>query len=167
MSRRELHRTKGSRGSGVVYDCSESWCVPSFLLRRKSKWLFVNILPCLSILMTGTVPITRFLFCCTALHIKLNIYMFIRNVRISVPELITTCVANYEGGSICNENPFITPSTNALGFYAICQTKVQSVAAIMVYQTLFYLSKFNKYRLLKKHTNIHCIYFPPNCKDST
>ena len=28
----------------------------------------------------------------------------------------------YEGGSICNENPFITPSPNALGFYVICQT---------------------------------------------
>ena len=49
----------------------------------------------------------------------------------------------YEGGSICNENPFISPSTNALGFNAICQTKDQSVAVIMVYETLFYLSKFN------------------------
>ena len=38
----------------------------------------------------------------------------------------------YEGGSICNENPFITSSINALGFYAICQTKDQSVAVIMV-----------------------------------
>ena len=53
-------------------------------------------------------------------------------------------VLNYEGGSTCNENPFITPYTNALGFYAICQTKDQSVAVIMVYKTLFYLSKFNK-----------------------
>ena len=50
----------------------------------------------------------------------------------------------YEGGSICNENPFITPSTNALGLYAICQTKDQSTAVIMVQETLFYLSKFNK-----------------------
>ena len=50
----------------------------------------------------------------------------------------------YEGGSICNENPFITPSTNALGFYAICQTKDQSVAVIMVNETLLYLSTFNK-----------------------
>ena len=50
----------------------------------------------------------------------------------------------YEGGSICNENPFITPSTNALGFYAICQTKDQSVAVIMVHETLFHLTKFNK-----------------------
>ena len=50
----------------------------------------------------------------------------------------------YEGGSICNENPFITPSTNALGFYGIRQTKDQSVAVIMVHETLFYLSEFNK-----------------------
>ena len=51
---------------------------------------------------------------------------------------------SYEGGSICNENPFITPSTNALGLYAICQTKDQSTAVIMVQETLFYLSIFNK-----------------------
>ena len=50
----------------------------------------------------------------------------------------------YEGGSICNENPFITPSTIALGFYAICQTKDQRVGVIMVHETLFYHSKFNK-----------------------
>ena len=48
----------------------------------------------------------------------------------------------YEGGSICNENPLITSSTTALGFNAICQTKDQSVAVIMVHETLFYLSKF-------------------------
>ena len=53
-------------------------------------------------------------------------------------------IGKYEGGSICNENPFITPSTNALGSYAICQTKDQSVAVKMVHETLFYLSKFNK-----------------------
>ena len=68
----------------------------------------------------------------------------------------------YEGGSICYENPYITPSTNVLGFYAICQTKEQSVAIIMVLETLFYLSKLNKLQTFKKHTNIHCIYFPPN-----
>ena len=50
----------------------------------------------------------------------------------------------YEGGSICNENPFITPSKNALGFYAICQTKDQSVAVIMLHETLFHLNKFDK-----------------------
>ena len=50
----------------------------------------------------------------------------------------------YEGGSICNENPFIIPSTNALAFYAICQMKDQSVAVITVQETLFYLSKFDK-----------------------
>ena len=49
----------------------------------------------------------------------------------------------YEGGSICNENPSITPSTNALGFNAICQMKDQSVAVIMVHDTLFYLTKFS------------------------
>ena len=48
------------------------------------------------------------------------------------------------GGSIYNENPFITPSTNALGSYAICQTKDQSVAVKMVHETIFYLAKFNK-----------------------
>ena len=74
-------------------------------------------------------------------------------------------IASYEGGSICNENPFITPFKNALVFYAICQTKDQSVAVIMVHDTLFYLSKLISNRLFKKHTNIHCIYFPPNCKD--
>ena len=45
---------------------------------------------------------------------------------------------------MCNENPFITPSTNVLGFWAICQLKVQSVTVIMVCETLFYLSEFNK-----------------------
>ena len=58
--------------------------------------------------------------------------------------LLITFENFYEGGSICNENPFITPSTNALGSYAICQTKDQSVAVKMVHETLFYLSKFNK-----------------------
>ena len=50
----------------------------------------------------------------------------------------------YEGGSICNENPIITPFTNALGFNAICHTKDQSVAVRMVHKSLFYLSKFDK-----------------------
>ena len=52
----------------------------------------------------------------------------------------------YEGGSMCNETPYITPSINALGFYAICQTKDQSVAVKLVYETLFYLSKLNKFQ---------------------
>ena len=52
--------------------------------------------------------------------------------------------SSYEGGSICNENPFITPSTNSLGFNASCQTKDQNVAVIMVHEALFYLSNFNK-----------------------
>ena len=72
---------------------------------------------------------------------------------LSMEFLITNCLSffyqtdgncvTYEGGSICNENPFITPSTSALGFNAICQTIYQSVAVIMVHETLFYLSEFN------------------------
>ena len=58
-------------------------------------------------------------------------------------DCVTRKDSKYEGGSICNENLIITPSINALGFYVICQTKDQSVAVIMVYKTLFYLSKFN------------------------
>ena len=65
-------------------------------------------------------------------------------ITIMVTNMNTLVAGLYEGGSICNENPFITPSINALGLYAICQTKVQSVAVIMVYETLFYLSKLNK-----------------------
>ena len=57
---------------------------------------------------------------------------------------LTVGLISYKGGSICNENPFITPSTNEVGFYAIYQTKAQSVAVIMVHKTLFYHSKFNK-----------------------
>ena len=56
----------------------------------------------------------------------------------------------YEGGSICNENPFITPSTNALRFNAICQTKDQSFGDIFVHEKLFYLSKFNKLQTFEK-----------------
>ena len=43
------------------------------------------------------------------------------------------CIILIREGSICNENPIMTPSINALGFYAIWQTKDQSVAVIMVY----------------------------------
>ena len=72
----------------------------------------------------------------------------------------------YEGGSICNENPFITPSTNALGFYAICQTKDQRVALVMLHENYLIFLNLISYRPFKKHTYIHYIYFPPNCKDS-
>ena len=68
---------------------------------------------------------------------------------------------NIRGGF---NNPFITLTTNALGFYVICQTKDQSVAVIMVQET-FFLS-LSSYRLFKKLTNIHCIHFLPNCKDT-
>ena len=61
------------------------------------------------------------------------------------------------GGSICNENPFITSSRNTLGLYAILQTKDQSVAVIMVHETLFYLSKFFKLQTLKS-TLIYTAY---------
>ena len=63
----------------------------------------------------------------------------------------------YEGGSICNENPFIIPSTKTSGFYAICQKKDQSMAVIMVQATLFYLSKFNKLQTFLK-TLIYTAY---------
>ena len=53
-----------------------------------------------------------------------------------------------------DENVLITPSTNALGFYTICQTKDQSLALQMVHQPLFYLSNLLSYRLLK-HTHTH------------
>ena len=66
------------------------------------------------------------------------------------------------GFNISNENSFITQSTNALGLNAICKTKAQSAAAIMVDETLNLIS----YRHLKKHINIHCICFLPNCEDS-
>ena len=72
----------------------------------------------------------------------------------SVPEIVRV----YEGGSICNENPSITPSTNALGCYAICQTKDQSVADIMVHETLFHLTKLNKLQTFKKKTLIYTAY---------
>ena len=64
------------------------------------------------------------------------------------PTLSKQAVMMCEGGSICNENPFITSFTNALGFHAICQTQDQIVAFIMVHEILFYLSKFNKLRTL-------------------
>ena len=63
---------------------------------------------------------------------------------VQVWRLSNKWLVRYEGGSICNENPFITPSTSALWTYAICQTKDQNVAVKMVHGTLFYLSKFNK-----------------------
>ena len=43
-------------------------------------------------------------------------------------------------GSLCNENPFITPSTNALGVYSISQAKDLSAAVITVHETLLYFS---------------------------
>ena len=71
---------------------------------------------------------------------------------------LSTMNQTYEGGSICNENTFITPSINALEVYAICQTKDQSLAVMMVYETLFHLSKFNKLQTFLKITLIYTAY---------
>ena len=90
------------------------------------------------------------------------LWLFVGPTGVYLLDFFCSGIQFYEGGSICNENPFITPSTNKLGLYAIYQTKDQSVAVIMVHETLVYRSKFNKLQALKKHTNIHCIYFPPN-----
>ena len=35
--------------------------------------------------------------------------------------------SKYKRGLKCNNTPFITPSKNAFGFYALCQTKDQSM----------------------------------------
>ena len=70
-----------------------------------------------------------------------NAYQFLKN-KMRPAKTDITRFRMYEGGSICNENMFITLITSALGFYVICQTKDQSVAVIMVQETLFYLSKF-------------------------
>ena len=71
------------------------------------------------------------------------VYLLQPKFQITDMTLESKVKTTYEGGSICNENPFITPSTKALGFNAICQTKDQSVAVIMVHETLFHHSKFN------------------------
>ena len=73
-----------------------------------------------------------------------NIYNFVHICETYVSFLARTLL--YEGGSICNENPFITPSPYALGFYALCQTKDESVAILMVHKKLFYFSKFNMFK---------------------
>ena len=53
----------------------------------------------------------------------------------------------YEGRSICNENVFITPSINALGFYGLYETKYQNLTFQMMHNALFYLSYLLSYRL--------------------
>ena len=58
-------------------------------------------------------------------------------LRLNAHNLLIETSQKVRGGSICNENPFITPSTNALASYAICQTKDQSVAVKMVHETLY------------------------------
>ena len=51
-------------------------------------------------------------------------------------------VSKYDGGSIYNGNTLITQPTKALEFYAICGTKDQGLAFLMVYKTLFYVSLY-------------------------
>ena len=35
----------------------------------------------------------------------------------------------------------------------------------MVYQPLCYLSNLFRLQALKIHTHLHCVYFPPDCKN--
>ena len=53
-------------------------------------------------------------------------------------------------GSICNENAFITRSTNAVGCFAVHQTKDLCLAVLMVHKPSFYLSKSNRLQTFKK-----------------
>ena len=78
------------------------------------------------------------------IQLQLNAIKKVYSVAYLVFPLVSVIYEGGGGGSICNENPFITPSANALGFYAICKTKDQSVAVIMMHKTLFYFSKFDK-----------------------
>ena len=66
------------------------------------------------------------------------------NPKPNVGMLRNGVLITYEGGSICNENPFITPSTNRVRILSRMPNVDQSVAVKMVHETLFYLSKFNK-----------------------
>ena len=89
------------------------------------------------------MSVVEFRKCFMKVMISIALFQkFSRQKLVSVVKVIY--IGTYEGGSICNENLFVTPSPNALGFYVICQTKDQSIAFIMVQETLFYLSKFNK-----------------------
>ena len=72
----------------------------------------------------------------------------LKNVKVDL--MVNVKMATLRGGSLYNENPFITLSTNALGFNAICQTKDQSVADIMVHETLSHLTKINKLQTFSK-----------------
>ena len=57
---------------------------------------------------------------------------------------------------MCDENKFITPSTNGSGFYTIYQIKDKNLAFQMVHKPLFYLSDLFSYSLLK-HTHSYTL----------
>ena len=93
-------------------------------------------------------------------HFSIQLYITVVQSKKSWPKIIGRIrsgtkkthdrIVIYEGGSVYNENPFITPSTIALGSYVMCQKKYQSAALLMVHETLFYLSKFNKLHTFQK-----------------
>ena len=70
------------------------------------------------------------------LNLSLKTFLSWSNISVRVA-IIVHCVSLYSkckkvgGGSICNENPFITSSIYALGLYAICQTKDQSLTVML------------------------------------
>ena len=77
------------------------------------------------------------------------------NHRIQTLQLTKQVIDNqvglcYEGGSIYNDNTFITQPTCALEFYTLYGTKYQGFTFSMVHRILFYLSYLFSYRLLKK-----------------
>ena len=57
---------------------------------------------------------------------------------------VTTVISIDTTGFNFNESTFIILPTNALEFYAICQTKDLSLAVLMVHKPLFYFSKIDK-----------------------
>ena len=68
----------------------------------------------------------------------------------------------YEGDSICNEIAPITPPTHGLELYTIHRMKDQGLTFRMVHKIVFYHSYLSSYRLSKRYTNLHCIYFHPD-----
>ena len=107
------------------------------------KWPLINarVSFTLNTLRTNWQNFTNFIYAFIAepyLMLK-DFYMrrAICKLRLNAHNLLIETSQKVRGGSICNENPFITPSTNALASYAICQTKDQSVAVKMVHETLY------------------------------
>ena len=60
-----------------------------------------------------------------------NVCFSVKHSVFLVFTAIAFCVlqvaCNVQGGSICKENAFITPSITLLGFYAACETKDQNL----------------------------------------